>query len=344
MKSVFIYTLFFLFISAEFFSQGSARAFIKIDTSRIRIGEQAQLEIILGYDANKINKKIIFPEIADTLRKEIDVISKSKIEAYDTKAGSSTLQFRQKITITSFDSGFWVIPPFVFFVEGDTLPIAETEALVLEVKTVPTDTAETSLRDIKSIFEEKWTWKDWLPTIYWSLAILATLAAIIMIAIYFNNKRKRKPIVEKEIFKEPPHITALKELEKIKNDKIWTTGNYKEYYTSIIDVLRNYIEGRFKIHAMELTTDEIIQIFRTQVIDSESKAKLKMVLELADFVKFAKVIPIEAENELTLSAAYDFVNGTRRDEVKPLDLELFDHQENKKLETENQKKYLPPQN
>jgi hypothetical protein len=35
-------------------------------------------------------------------------------------------------------------------------------------------------------------------------------------------------------------------------------------------------------------------------------------------VKFAKMIPIEAEHELTLQNAFDFVNGTKREEVVTL--------------------------
>jgi len=58
----------------------------------------------------------------------------------------------------------------------------------------------------------------------------------------------------------------------------------------------------------------------SQVIDSISKEKLKQVLTLADYVKFAKVIPIEVENDMTLNSAFDFVNGTKReDPINPIE-------------------------
>ena len=31
-------------------------------------------------------------------------------------------------------------------------------------------------------------------------------------------------------------------------------------------------------------------------------------------MKFAKVVPIDVENEMSLQSAFDFVNGTKRDE------------------------------
>jgi hypothetical protein len=80
--------------------------------------------------------------------------------------------------------------------------------------------------------------------------------------------------------------------------------------------VRLYIEERFGINALELTSDEIIKIFKSQVVDSESKSKLTQILTLSDFVKFAKQIPIEAEHTLTLNNAFDFVKGTMREEQK----------------------------
>ena len=90
--------------------------------------------------------------------------------------------------------------------------------------------------------------------------------------------------------------------------------------TLISDALREYIEGRYNVAAMELTSDEIFKIMNSQVIDTISKEKLKQVLTLADYVKFAKVIPIEVENEMSLSSAFDFVNGSKReDSINPLE-------------------------
>jgi hypothetical protein len=288
-----------------------AQVTVKIDTNRIRIGERAKIELILTYNREQSSKQIEWPDIGDTLRKEIEVIEKTKPEPFNTKNVGNTVQFRQVLTVTSFDSGIWVIPPFKFNLKGDSNSLTESNALLLEVQTVQTDTAEASVKDIKPIFEEQWDWKALLPYFYWGAAIVAILAAAIYLGYYISKNKKKVPAVNIKP-SEPAHITALRSLELIRQQKIWTEGKYKEYYTSITDVLRIYIEGRFGVNAMELTTEEILQIFRTQVVDSESKRKLQHILELADFVKFAKATPIDMENEMTINYAFDFVNGTSR--------------------------------
>jgi hypothetical protein len=146
------------------------------------------------------------------------------------------------------------------------------------------------------------------------LAILAIAIIITIIVIKLNKKKPQETIIEKP--KIPAHISALETLEKIKQEAIWKENKTKEYYSSIADTVRLYIEERFNINALELTSDEIIKIFKSQVIDSESKSKLTQILTLSDFVKFAKQIPIETEHTLTLNNAFDFVKGTMREEVK----------------------------
>jgi hypothetical protein len=318
MMKLFKYLLIIYFVNSA--NNSIAQVFVTasatLDTNRIRIGEQIKLELKINYDKNRINKKIVWPSVNDTIRKEIDVISKTNPKEIPSKEKSSAT-FVQTLQLTSFDSGFWVIPPFKFKVEGDSNAIAETEALLIEVQTVPTDTAEASIKDIKPIMEEKWDWRAYLPLLYWGIGILAILTLAVYIGYRYAKSRKKKPEI-KVIPGEPPHVTALRELNAVKETKIWKEGKFKEYYTSITEILRRYLEGRFGVAAMELTTEEIIQVMRSLVIDEESKRKMKQLLELSDYVKFAKATPIEIENDLTLQNAYDFVNGTcRNEETKP---------------------------
>ena len=61
---------------------------------------------------------------------------------------------------------------------------------------------------------------------------------------------------------------------------------------------------------IEQTTDEILFSFRSIGISDDLKSKLKQMLILADMAKFAKLIPIPTENEMSLQNAFDFVNET----------------------------------
>ncbi len=285
-----------------------------LDSSKIRIGEQTKLDIYLSYDASaQKNMEILWPLIEDTLKKGIEVLNVSKIDTtIPDKTKPNFVQQHIQLTVTSFDSGAYYIAPFKFVLNKDTANPLLTETLLLEVNTVPTDTSITKTKDIKPPYDEPFDWKWYINYVYIGLAILAGIVILLVIIAKLNKQKPQEIIIEKP--KIPAHITALASLEKIKEEAIWKDNKTKEYYSSIADTVRLYIEERFHINALELTSEEIIKIFKSQVVDAESKGKLNQILTLSDFVKFAKQIPIEAEHTLTLNNAFDFVNGTLREE------------------------------
>ncbi|MFN8116662.1 MAG: hypothetical protein U0W65_11150 [Bacteroidia bacterium] len=288
-----------------------------IDSTSIRIGAQTKLDIYVNYDASsQKNIDILWPLIEDTIKKGIEVVSVSPIDTtIPNKNKPSIVQQHIQLTVTSFDSGAYYIAPFKFVINKDTANPLYTEPLHLLVNTVATDTSLTKVKDIKAPFDEPFDWRWYLPYAYWGLAILAAIIILIIVIRKLTKKKPQEVIIEQP--KIPAHVTALESLEKIKLEAIWKENKIKEYYSAIADTVRLYIEERFGINALELTSDEIIKIFKSQVVDSESKSKLTQILTLSDFVKFAKQIPIEAEHTLTLNNAFDFVKGTMREEQLP---------------------------
>ena len=284
-----------------------------LDSNIIRIGEQTKLDIYVTYNSNQKNLKINWPSFEDTITGKVEIVSKTSIDStIPDKNNPTIVQQHQQFIISAFDSGYFAIPPFKFIINDDTLHPNLTEALLLEVHTVPTDTTDATVRDIKQPFGEEFDWKWYLPYAYWTLSVLAVFALLIFVIYKLTKKKEVVEVIEKP--KIPAHIIALAELEKIKTEVVWKEGKTKEYYSAISDAVRLYIENRFGVNALESTTDEIVQAFKSQVVDSLSKEKLKQLLVLSDFVKFAKVIPVEQEHNLTLQHAFDFVNGTKREE------------------------------
>ncbi|MFO0321344.1 MAG: hypothetical protein ACK504_02840 [Bacteroidota bacterium] len=311
----------FIILFALFYRAFNAQVEVHavIDTNILRIGEQTRLDIYLNYNSKKEKNIFIeWPNFEDTIIKQIEILSISKIDTtFPDKNNSEIIQQHLQLTITSFDSGYYAIPSFKFIINKDSSNFKLTEILMLEVRSVPTDTSIAKVKDIKVPFDEPFDWRWYLPYAYWGLGILA-LAIILFIVIKKLTKKQPLKVVEDNTPKIPPHIRAFEALEKIKEEAVWKNNKTKEYYSAITDTIRLYIEERFKINALELTSDEIIKVFKYQVIDGASREKLVQILTLSDFVKFAKQIPIEAEHTLTLNNAFEFVRGTLREEEENL--------------------------
>lgn len=317
--NIFIFVL--LLFSTSAFSQ-EVKVNAVLDSSKIRIGEQVKLDLYLTYNGNQKGLTIKWPQIGDTLTGKVEVVSVTPIDTTTPdKNNPGMIQHHQQIFISAYDSGYFAIPGFKFVLNNDSNNVLFTETLLLEVHTVPTDTSATKIKDIKTIFNEPFNWKWYINYLYWGIGLVVFILAIILITRYYT-KRNLNKIVEPEKPKIPAHITALASLEKIKSEQVWKEGQVKEYYSSISETIRLYIEERYNVHALESTTDEIMTAFRTQVVDQESKNKLQQLLQLSDLVKFAKLAPIESEHNFTLQNAFDFVNGTKREDVVTLEQDL----------------------
>ena len=149
----------------------------------------------------------------------------------------------------------------------------------------------------------------------------ALLAGLLFIWIRRISWKKDDTEEAREVILEPAHIIAFRELDRLKDEKIWKQGKVKSYYTQLTEVTRTYIERQYGIPAMESTTEEILREFqRSNPDDALLDDILKELLELADLVKFAKEDPLPVDNQTNLNNAYIFVQKTYplfyREEVK----------------------------
>lgn len=280
----------------------------KADTSSILIGEQVKVTLKIDYRRDMGSITIVFPTIYDTINEFVEIVNKSKIDTIvPDKADPYQVIQQQVITLTSFDSGYYVIPPFQFIINDDTI---QTEAFLLEVNTLEVDTAQ-GIFDIKQPISEPFSFLDWLKENWWWMAAILVLAIIIIVVIRYLKNRKPKEVVEEIIPVIPYHIIALEKLEKLNQEKLWQSGKVKQYHSHISEILREYIENRYQVNALEETTAEILHGLRLQQISPDVMNKLTQTLTLADLVKFAKEQPLQTENEQSLTAAVNFINTTK---------------------------------
>lgn len=300
-------SILFLLVGLSFVTK--AQTFeVSIDKSEIKIGEQAELELQVGFPAAK--KNIMLPVLKDTISKFVEIIEISEIDTTFDQDDITQKFFTQKVTVTSWDSGIHVIQPFKAIVDGDTLT---SEPLLLTVSTIPIE-AEKDLKDIKGIIEVPFSLWDWILSN--KTIILSILAAIILFIIGFVlwKKYKNKPVEEKIEYvpKEAADIVALKKLDQLKAEKLWQSGKVKAFHTQLSFITREYIENRFEFNALEQTTEEIqTMLAGSSVVTKEELTKLYHLLQMADLAKFAKQQPLASENEMALNSAYQFVDKTK---------------------------------
>lgn len=273
-----------------------------MDSAAILIGEQTLIH--LEATQNK-GVDVQFPVLGDTIMRGIEVLQVSPLDT--VRLSEDRFTVRQNVLITSFDSALYYIPPFRFIAGQDTLL---TNPLALKVATYDVDTESKEFFDIKPIKSAPFVFMDY----YWTILGILVFLFIVVWSIYFYQRwkyRKDHPeLIEKQVPKLPPHVTAMNALESLKDQKLWQKGMEKEYYTAVTDILRTYIEDRFHIFAMEMTSAEILEAIRREETSKSALLNLKQVLELADFVKFAKMRPLAEENELSLANAEMFVSQT----------------------------------
>ena len=150
--------------------------------------------------------------------------------------------------------------------------------------------------------------------IYSAIAIILLALMLYLLLPVLKRYIAQRGEVVKPKPKMPPHIVAIKALEELKNRKLCENGKHKSYYTSLVSILKVYIDGRWDISVLDKTSAETMVALRDVELPRECRSNLIAILETADFVKFAKVVPEAETNEDLFIKAYYFVENTKAEE------------------------------
>lgn len=299
MKKVFILILSFFYFHS--FSNETG-VYATVDTSQILIGDQVNYTITCIQN-NKLN--VVFPGFTDTIITGIEIVESSPLDT--VKDANDQLTIEKKYLITSFDTGAYMLPVGPFILDNDTI---YGKSIFLSVNTMEVDTAKSSIKPIKLPYKQGYTFDEILPWLLIGLLILLLAGGGIFAYFYFKKKKDTSTV--KYIPKEPAEIIAYRSLDELKMEQLWQKEQYKAYYSKLTEILRMYLEHKFKINAMEQTSDEIIfEIENLGIITMNCIIELKQILQTADFVKFAKLIPNAEENVNSYDLAVKFIDRTK---------------------------------
>ena len=271
-----------------------------------------------GFELNEVKAGtgFMFPDYSHGFCEGVDVVSPWIIDTVKVLKGKKKapelMDVRGSIVVTSFDEGTYDLPP-VRIIRISPEGVADTLVFspkVLDVRTMPVDTASFEVHDIKGQIRYPVEFREVLP--YLGGALL--LAAIVLAAVWLTRKYIRKK-ADDLASKEPAHIRALRKLDKFRGDAFWSPEKQKTFYSGITDTLREYIAARFGVSAMEMTTKEIFDSLKGQEIKPELYEEAKDLFERADYVKFAKYVASQSENASVLPVAVKFVTMTYQEEI-----------------------------
>jgi len=274
----------------------------KVDTNEVTIGDWINLSLRVERSENV---KVDWTPLGDTLG-HFEVLRRGELQ---TGKSEGKVVETNNYVLSTYDSGYYRIPPIVFsYTVGNdtTRKFAATLPIDILVHTVAVDTTQ-DIKDVKPPFG--------IPIAL--LEILLYVGIVLLIAAggfglyYYLRRRKDRWLLSAQQPQRPPHEIAIMELRRLEEKKLWQKGFVKQYYSEVTEIIRRYIEGRFGVMALEMTTEEVMHNVKQTAMSSEVQETLSKFLNDADLVKFAKYQPAPEENEAELQMAYDIVHGTK---------------------------------
>ena len=297
------FAIFFLF-SHSFAQEGSISIDSKVDKSTITIGGLITYSIIVTHDAGV---QVELPELGANLG--AFEIRDYTVHEPLTENSKSVEQF--DYIISTFDVGEFEIPPLSYyysFPPDSTKHELKTRKLKILVESLrPSE--EGDIRDIKAPLVLP---KDYRKWIIWGSSGFASMLLAGVLFYIWRRKRAGKGLLPEKIEPpRPPHEIALEELTALKDSSLLQEGKVKEFYIRISEVIRRYVEGRYFIVAMELTSFELRENLKRSEIPAEEIAMFYEFLSTCDLVKFAKYKPSSAKNSANLNKAFEIVERTK---------------------------------
>lgn len=254
------------------FSQEGVTITAYTDKSRIVLGERLKLTVEVFIPGGMVPE---FP-LTDTID-HFEFLSAPSLDTVKLDGGTAITGI---YTLTSFDSGHWVIPSFVFSenILSDTIPI--------DVGFSPFDAAQ-EYHDIKEIIEVKPAEKE---NNWWYYIAAGLFAALLVLAWLF--RRKKKPVIEKPQVITDPYADAMKDLDTLGSSGV----DPREFHSRLSDIFRLYIYRKEGILSLQKTTDDLVMRLADLELPKTSFDSLSQALRLGDFVKFAKFTPTREDD------------------------------------------------
>lgn len=273
-----------------------------VDKEKILIGEPIQLML----EATVYGDGPITWPALDSLP-HFEWVEKHPV---DSTVSAGQHQYRQFLTVTSFDSGTWAIPRLPFAVGSRTFYSDSVRISVIYTKI----DASKDYHDIKDIVEIPNAFARWFG---WIVAFVTLLSIAGVIWLVRKKKTLKQLFVPRLVPRLSPYEEAIRDLDELSARRLVENGAVKTFYSKLGDILRVYLYRRTGIATLSETSEELIGQLRRQSLPSQQFSDLSDALRMSDFVKFAKYQPGAADSEFH----YGVIRSTIEELNRRLDAE-----------------------
>ena len=273
-----------------------------VDKARATIGDKINYKITVDFPENI---EVFFPETKD----KVGGLAVKDFAVSDIERDEGRITRELSYVLETYKASSYIIPAFdIKYKEKlkSEIEVAKTPEIFVEVVTV-LDADASDVRGIKPpVSLDKRYFK-----LYIIIAIVFGVLLLVAIVLHYVYHRKQ---TETESIPEPlpAHQVAYNDLESLMAMDLISKGQIKEYYYRLSNIVRHYIENRFKLMAPERTTEEFLaEMMVTGKLTEDHKELVGNFLEHCDMVKFAAYGPDSREIENSFNSAKKLVDETR---------------------------------
>jgi hypothetical protein len=253
-------------------AQSNVSATLSVGGDAITVGDVIPLTLQVTHP---VGWRVIVP----TLEKQWgDFEVRSQSTPVITANGKGAETTTQKIEVVRLRPGEAHTPAFTLSIADDHGNLQDIEVSPVSVVVQSVLVAgDTTLRDLKPQADLITSQR-----MFWPLIVAAALGAIGLI-VYFVNRRRNRPVVDKRT----PRERALATLKTLEAQNPQTPEGIKAACVDIAVCLRDYVAATTTIPARDLTTSELARQLKLKDLPVDWSVRAIDVLRVCDSVKFA---------------------------------------------------------
>ena len=136
----------------------------------------------------------------------------------------------------------------------------------------------------------------------------AALLTVVLAALFAHYRRRQSARAAETIVPDPPDVIAMRSLDELARR---ADLDGRRFYFRLSAIVRGYIEQRFDLDALEMTTEELLPAIGRLNLETDIQKQLKQLLLCAEPIKFAGQPATKEKMQSDLSFGRKFITMTR---------------------------------